>query len=709
MATDLSQNPLCSPSGLPYDAYDWSKIKFDHYRPAITEGMRVELEEIKAITANTEAPTFTNTILAMELSGDLFDRATSAFNNIALTDSTDAIMELESELAPLLSQHSDNIYLNEALFKRVDAVFNEYSADPAGFKTKNQLTPDDIRLLTETHKGFVLAGAKLNDADKSTMRQYNETLSSLENDFSQNLMKIDDTNGVVIDDVALLDGLTQDEIDNAASIAKERGLEGKFVLNLVNTSRNPLLLKLKNRSVRQQLFQCSTQRALTGDHNNVDVVYDTITTRAKVAQLLGYKTFADFQLVQEMAATPAKALAMLTSMVPNVLNNLRREAEDILVKLQAELGPDASLEAHDWEYYAEKVRADKYNVDPAVIREYFVQENVVKDGLFRTMNRLFGIDFKERTDIPVYHPDVKTYEIFEESGEPIALIYLDYFKRKGKSGGAWMSDHRSPNAQRSQKSVVANVMNVVKNPNGPSYCSLDEASTTFHELGHLLHSVFSYKIVHRSLASTNVSTDYVEFPSTTLEDYSIDPSVISHYAKHAQTGELLPKAELDRVLASTKFNLGFETYEYLAAAIVDLEWHSLTLQQIEDIFAKYPTKAEAIEAYEVEILKKHNAFVDYAPPRYKTQYFNHSMTSYSARYYAYMWSEILAADAFRYITQLSERPGITRENGDNIRQNCYATGNTRDLMEGYIAFRGSAPTTDALLLRRGLSVEGQTQ
>lgn len=709
-AEDLSSNPLCMESQFLYKSPNFPAIKIEHFKPAILEGMRIQLANIKKITDNTDVPTFENTILALELSDDLYEKARNILGNLSNSDSNDEIMALEDELTPLYSNHSDDIYLNEVLFQRVDTIFNQLqNAKPDDFP---HLTPEDRRLVEVYHNNFILAGAKLDTAGKAKMREYNELLSSLENKFSQNLIKITQNDGIVITDLKRLDGLTQDEIEAAAALAKERHLpEGSYVLSLVNTTRNPLLCNLNDRKVRQELFECSTKRGFDGEYAQTDIVYQILTTRAKVAELLGFPNYSSYQLSNQMAKNPANALAMLTSTVPNVLKNVACECEAITKRLQKDLlsndDAEQQVQAWDWEYYAEKVRADEFNVDPTTLREYFLFENVIEHGVFYTLNLLFGITFQKRTDIPTQHNDITVYEVFDADGTSLALFHADYFKRSSKSGGAWMSEWVSVNGERQQKSVTINNMNIVKS-NENTFLTLDEASTAFHELGHGLHAIFS-QARHRSLAGTNTSVDYVEFPSTTLEDWAIHPQILDNYAKHYKTGEKISADELQRVILSSKFNQGFETLEYVTAALIDLEWHNLSSDELATHFGKFgDDKAAAIQAFEKEILQKHGAYCSYVPPRYKTQYFNHSMTSYSASYYAYLWSELIAADCFRYITEFAPTPGPNRANGDKLRQECYATGNTRDLMAGYIAFRGQAPTSDALLLRRGLSVQDDT-
>lgn len=724
--TELRTNPLITPSTLPYQCPDFSKIKFEHFEPAIRFGMKKHKQEIDAIINNPAPATFENTIQALEYAGEIFSRSHGVFANLSYSDSNDQMMELEDTLSPLLSDHSDDIYLDEGLFKRVAAVYDNYKKNPALFKQMHE----DVRLLEVTYQGFVLSGARLNDADKAKMREYNKKLSVLENKFSQNLLKTEENTFLTIDNLDDLEGLGEDEIAVAKALAIEKGVATeeqqkdpkttKYVLNLVNTSRNPALTSLANREVRKKLFNLSTTRALEGEHGNAEIIYEILVLRAKVAGLLGFKNYSEYKLVDEMAKNPAKALQLLNSLVPGVLASVKNEKqlleEEMLQdeKLLATVGGDKTkikLESHDWEYYAEKVRSRKFNVDPDVLKEYLSYENVLNGALIDTMKELYGITFTERNDIPTYHADVKVWELKNEDGSDVGLFLGDYFKRSGKMGGAWSTSYVSKRKlPTTTPSVVVNVMNIPKAAtNGddknkkPTLVPFTDVSTILHEVSHGTHALFSTS-KYDSLGSTNTATDWVEVPSTFAEDFSYFPHILERYAKHYETGATIDKALLQRVIQSTKFNLGYETFEYLASALIDLKWHQMTEQELEQVFAKYPTKAQAIAAQEEQMLQDSSCAGQPIPPRYKTQYFNH-MIGYSSRYFAYIWSEVYAADAFRHIAVESKYGAdlpTMRRLGEVWRNEVLATGNTRDPEESYLAFRGKPATVDALLIRRGL-------
>eukprot|EP00461_Guttulinopsis_vulgaris_P004499 UN04501 len=672
--------------------------------------MKKQMEEIDAIVANPDAPTFENTILALEQSGEIFGNAHTTFANLSYSDSNDEIMALEDELSPILSNHSDDIHLNPTLFNRIKTVYDQYKADPAAFAQKYDA--EDIRLLTTTYDDFCLAGANLSDEDKAVLREYNVKIGALENKFSQHLLKTEEVEYLVINDVAELEGLSAEEIATAKNLAQERGIEteeGKeaYVLNLVNTTRNPALCSLKNRAVREKLFNLSINRASNGQYSNVEIVYELLTLRAKLAKLLGFESYAAYKLTKQMAKNPENALKLLTSMLPGTILGVQKEKEMLLEEMKKD-GINDELKAYDWEYYAEKVRESKFNVDPAMLKDYLPFDAVFQGAMIQTFNDLYGINLVP-IDIPVYHKDVKAYEIKDENGNGMGIFYGDYFKRQGKAGGAWMTDYKSPYSYPiKQNSVVCNVMNIPPSldENKPTFCpTISDASTVLHEYGHASHSYFSYNLKYSSLSSTNTSTDFVECPSTFHEDFVLMPHILERYAKHYLTNEPIDKTQLKRVIKASKFNVAYETFEYLTAALIDLKLHSLTENELEIIFTKYPTKADAIREYEIEILKSAGAYLDFIPPRYKTNYFNHSMTGYSSSYYAYIWSEIYAADAYRYINIESKNgqdKAKLRELGLKWRDEVLSRGNSRDVEESYQKFRGGPATTDALLMRRGL-------
>ncbi|WP_299597112.1 M3 family metallopeptidase [uncultured Microbulbifer sp.] len=688
LATPNAQdNPLLTPSSLQYQAPDFSEIKDGHFEPAFEQGMHEHLQEIQAIANSAEPASFNNTIVAMEQSGELLTRVSRIFFNLVGSDSNEARRALQSKLAPKLAAHSDSIYLNGALFARVEQLYNQ--------RVEKELDAESARLLENTYEKFVKAGAKLSEEQKVTLRALNEEHSTLTTQFSQNLLKLSKEIAVVVDEKSELDGLTENQIKSAAEAATAAGHEGKYLISITNTTRQPVLTSLKNRELRQRIWEASANRGTSGELDNRPLVKRLVQIRAQKADLLGYGNWAEYQLTSTMAEKPENVFSMLNSMVPAVVKNTQAEQADIQAMIEAE-GGDFDVQPWDWAYYAEKVRQAKYELDESQVREYFEFNRVLKDGLFYTMNRLYGVTFKPRPDLPVYHPDVQAFELFDHDGESLAIFYADYFARDGKRGGAWMSSFVGQSGLLKQKPVVVNVMNIPKGPEGEAtLVSFDHVTTMFHELGHGLHGMLS-SVHYPSLAGTAVSRDFVEFPSTFEEDWASHPEVLANYAYHYKTGEAIPEELLAKVMKAKNFNMGFDTLEYMSAALLDMEWHSLPAD----------AKPQDVEKFEAEALAKHGVDLAAVPPRYKSTYFAHSIGGgYSAGYYAYMWSEILAADAFAY---LRERGGLSRKNGDLYRKNILEVGNSRPPMESYVKFRGKEPTTDALLIRRGLKpVAGQ--
>lgn len=675
-------NPFYAESSLPFHAPDFTQIEFAHYRPALLAGMEQHSAEIATIANNEAAPTFDNTIVELERSGALLNRVASVFYNLAGSDSNDDFRALQAEMAPLMAAHSDNINLNAALFARVKAI---YDARDSG-----DLNAEQVRLVEDYYKGMVRAGAQLNDEQQAQIREINKELSSTTTQFQKNLMALVDENVIVVTDVAELAGLSDARIESLRAAAESRGLEG-YAITLTNTTRQSILAELENRELRQRIWEASANRG-TGntETDNRPLVKRLAELRADKAALLGYNTWADYVLETSMAKTPDAAQKLLRDLVPAVVSNVDAEKAAIQAMIEAE-GGDFTVQPWDWAFYAEKVRAEKYALDGDQVKQYFEFNRVVEDGVFYAMNQLFGITFEPRNDIPVYHPDVRVYEVKDVDGESLGLFYGDWFTRDSKRGGAWMSSFVSQSNLLGNKPVILNNMNIVKAPEGePTLLSFDEVSTMFHEMGHALHGMFS-DVMYPSLAGTSVSRDYVEFPSTFQEDWTLNPKVIANYAKHYETGEQIPTELLDKVLAARNFNQGFDTLEYVSAALLDLEYHTLTADET----------VEDVVAFEQQALAANN--VDYAavPPRYKSTYFAHVFAGgYSAGYYAYMWSEILAADAFAY---MQEQGGLTLENGQEFRDKILSQGNSKDPMQQYIDFRGQEPTVEALLKRRGLT------
>lgn len=673
-------NPLFSRSSLQYQAPDYAAIELEHFRPAFERGMQEQLAEIEAIADAQEPPSFDNTLVTMERSGQLLQRTAGVFFSLAGTVSTEELRALESEVAPLLSAHADSISLNSKLFARVEAVY----------QARDKLTGEDQRLAERVYARFVRAGAKLDEDAKAQIRELNNELSKLTTQFSQNLLATTKDSAVVVDDVAELAGLSDADIKGLAAAATEAGHEGKYLISLLNTTRQPVLSSLENRALRQRVWEASANRGVA---DNGPALLRIVELRAAKAKLLGYPTWADYVLEDQMAKTPGAVLKILDDLAPKAAAKAKAEAKQIqkaIKRDRSKLGGNFEVQPWDWAFYAEKVRAKKFDLDPAEIRGYFELESVLQNGLFFTMGKLYGIRFEERSDLPVYHPDVRTFEVFDEDGTSIGLFYADYYARDGKRGGAWMDAVVPQSKLLERKPVIVNVLNVPKPAKGePTLLTFDEATTMFHEMGHGVHGLFS-DANYPSLAGTSVPRDYVEFPSQFEEDWLIDPTVISNVAKHYKTGEPIPKALLDKLLASRKFDQGFDSLEYLGAALLDMEWHMIASG----------TKIPDAQAFEDQALAKHGVNYGPVPPRYKSTYFAHTFAGgYSAGYYAYLWTEVLAADAFAF---MGTQGGLTRANGDKFRALILSKGNTIDPMAQYVSYRGQEPTVDALLERRGL-------
>lgn len=680
-----TQNPLFQASTLQYQAPDFSVIKDEHFQPALEQGIKEQYQEILAIANNPAAPTFDNTIVAMEKSGALLNRASSVFYNLAGSNSNPALRKIQGEMAPKMAAHSDNINLNPALFARIEAIYND--------RNNLGLTPEAVRLVEVYHQRFIMAGAKLTDEQKVKIRALNEEQSTLTNEFSQRLLRLTKEIAIVVDSKEQLAGLSDSEITSAANDAKAAGHEGKYLINITNTTRQPILASLENRELRQRIWEASANRGLTGENETASLVSRLAQLRAERAALLGYENWASYRLTPQMAKTPEAVYSMFGSMVPAVVANTEKEAADIQAMIN-KTGGKFELAPWDWEFYAEKVRQEKYALDANSIRPYFEFNRVLEDGVFYTLKELYGVTLKPRPDLPVYHPDVKAYEMFDADGSSMAIFYADYFAREGKRGGAWMSSFVGQSFLEGTKPVVVNVMNIKKAPDGqPTFVSYNEVTTMFHEMGHGTHGMFS-KVTYPSLSGTSVSRDFVEFPSTFEEDWAAHPKVLANYAKHYETGKPIPDELLQKLLKSGSFNQGFDTLEYMAAALVDMEWHSLSPD----------APLQDVATFEANALKKHGLNITAVPPRYKSTYFAHAFPGgYSASYYAYMWSEILAADAFAYV---QTQGGLNREIGMKYRKTIREVGNSIAPMEAYKNFRGQEPTTEGLLNRRGLN---QTQ
>ncbi|MFN0054870.1 MAG: M3 family metallopeptidase [Planctomycetales bacterium] len=678
-----ADNPFAAPSSLPFHAPAFDTIRSEHFLPTFLFGMKQQLAEMQAIASQSAAPTFENTIEPMERSGALLTRVDNVFSNLTSADKTKALQNIETELAPLRAAHSDNILLNRPLFQRVEKVWQK--------KASLRLTEEQAEVLKQRYESFLRAGARLSDPDQGRIRSLNEQLSKLETKFEENLLAIAKERAIVVDTAEELDGLSSAEIAAAAEAAKANGHDGKYLLQISNTTRVPVLPSLNNRTLRQRVWEASAHRGLgrDGGIDNRGLVLEIAQLRAERAKILGYENHAAYKLQNQMAKTPAAARKLLTDLVPGVLERVQQEARDLEAMIKGS-GASHPLAPWDWEYYSEKVRKARFAVDEAALRPYFELDSVLKNGVFFTMNKLYGISFRERHDLPVYHPDVRVFDVLDRDGSQIGLFYADYFQRNTKRGGAWMSSIVDQSRLLHEQPVIVNCLNIPRPADGePALISFDNVTTLFHEMGHALHGLFS-DVTYPTVAGTATPRDFVEFPSTFEEDWAIQPEILANYARHYQTGEPIPNDLLDKAISAKKFNKGFETLEYLAAALLDLEWHMLTSDRI----------PSDVERFEAESLKKVGIDHPAVPPRYRTAYFAHIWSGgYSSSYYAYLWSEVLAADAFAHMLA---QGGCSLENGNGFRKNILSRGSSRDPMASYKAFRGAEPMVEALLIRRGL-------
>ncbi|WP_417762791.1 M3 family metallopeptidase [Shewanella sp.] len=674
-APTTAENVLLKKSPLDYEAPQYDKIKISDFLPAFDAGLKQHNEQIQAIINNSEAANFDNTIVAMEKSGEILDRTVRAFFQYSGLLSNDEVQKIEGDIMPRLTEHSDNIHMDPKLFARVKAVYD----------AKESLGDVEQRLVTKYYDDFVRAGAQLSDADKAKLRELNGELSKLSTEFGQNILKSFKDDTILVTDKAELAGLSDDEIASLADAAKAAGKEG-YMITLVNTTRQPIMMSLENRELRKKIWETSANRA---KDTNGPIVIKEAELRADKAKLLGYDTWADYKLADQMAGNPAAVFGILDDLAPKAVAKAKVEAADIQAEIKA-TGGDFELQPWDWNYYAEKVRKAKYDLDESQIKPYFEFNTVLNDGLFFAMNKLYGISFTPRPDLPVWEENVKAWEVHDKDGSVIGLFYVDPYARTGKNGGAWMDEIVTQNFLNNQKPVVYNALNIPKPAEGqPTLMTFDEVITMFHEFGHGIHGLFS-QVKYPSLAGTSTARDFVEFPSQANEDWALDPAVLANYAKHYKTGEQIPAELLKKIQAAASFNQGYNTVEYLGAALLDMEWHSI----------KPGTEIKDAQAFEAEALAKHG--MDYAPimPRYRSTYFSHAFSGgYNAGYYAYLWTEVFAADSFAHMMEMG---GLKAENGEKYRKAVLSQGNSHDLMQDYINFRGHKPTVDALLKRRGL-------
>ena len=674
-----ASNPFAKRSTLEYELPPFALIRDEHYLPAFYAGCEEQLAEVEAVIASGE-PTFENTLVAMEKSGQLLTRMLMVFYNKSSSDTSDALIAIEEELAPKLSAHSDSIRLNPDLFARIKSLYEK--------RESLGLNEEDANLLEKYYTDFIHAGAHLNEAQRETLKGLNEELSKLQTQFDKSVLADTNDLAVAVEDVKDLDGLSENEIAACAAAAKDRGLDGKYLITAVNFSGHPLLASLKNRELRKKLMENSLMKANRDNENDTKkILVEMSLLRAKRAKLFGVKNHAEYSLLTSTAKSPVNVHKMLRQIAPAAIRNAKAEAAD----LQKAIGTEFELESWDWDLYTEQVRLEKYNVDTTAMRPYFELERVLENGVFFAANKLFGISFRERKDLITYHPEARAFEVFNEDGSKLGLFIGDFYTRDSKHGGAWMNNLVDQNFLFNQLPVVVNNLNIPKPPGGqPTLLTFDEIVTLFHEFGHALHGLLS-QVTYIRTSGTNVERDFVEFPSQVNEMWILWPEVVQNYARHHETGEKLPQEWIDNLEAAKTFNEGHATTSYLAAAILDLAWHEL-----ED-----GDSVDDVVAFEKKAIEDYGLAFGPVPTRYRSTYFSHIYAGgYSAGYYGYIWSEILDAES---VDWFKENGGLTRKNGEHFRQQLLGRGGSIDSMQMFKNFRGREATIAPLLKRRGLN------
>ena len=683
--SETGGNPLLEESTLPYGAPDFSRIKTSDYVPAVKAAIEEKRANIKTITDNEEAPTFENTIVAYEESGRLLERVTNVLYALVSADKTPEIAEAEKEVTPLLTDLDNEVMFNKALFERIKTVYDNH---------RDQLEGEDQRLLDETYKQFVRSGALLSDEDAAEMKKMNLRIADLQQQWGDALQAATNDAAVWVETKEELAGLSEADIAQCKEDAASRGGKAPYCIVIVNTTQQALLASLDNRDLRRRVFEASIHRADgNGKHNTFAICTEIAQLRARQAQLMGYDTYAAYSLEKTMAKTPDNVYAFLRQLIAAYTPKADAETKAIEAYAKLKEGSDFTLEPYDRFYYSAKMKKEMLNISDEEVKPYFNADSVRQNGVFYAANRVYGLTFKERTDIPVYHPDVKVYEVFDKDGKPMALFYSDLYRRPTKRGGAWMSEFLNQSRQRQQKPVIYNVCNSAKAPEGqPSLLTWDEVTTMFHEFGHALHALLS-DCQYNSLAGTSVARDFVEMPSQFNESFASIPEIFDHYAKHAVTGEPMPAELKERMLKSINFQTAYALGENLGATCVDMAWHMLPADQIPSV--------EEAQQFEINALEHVGLLNRQVPPRYMTSYFNHIWGSgYAAGYYSYLWTEVLAvniADCF------AQRGALNPEVGQDMRDKILSRGNTRDLMQIFTDFTGMEhPDASGLLKARGL-------
>lgn len=684
-------NPFFQQSTLPYQYPQFDKIKDSDFAPAFDRGMADNTVEINAIANNPAAPSFDNTIIAMEKAGQILGRATTVFFNLSSANTNDALDKLDADYSPKFAAHFDSVYLNAKLFARIKILYNSRST--------LGLDAQGVRLVERYYTDFMRSGANLSEAQKTRVKAINGELATLSTQFSQNVLAEVNDSAIIVTDRAELAGLSDEQIAGLADSAKEKNMPGKYRIALVNTTIQPILPQLDNRALRERLHNASIARGARGNAwDNRGIVSKVAKLRAERAAIMGFTSYAAFSMAEETAKNPEAVNAMLEKMAPPAVANARKEGAVLQAMIDSEQKAKGektfALEPWDWSYYTEKVRKAQYDFDESQLKPYLEATNVLEKGVFFAATQLYGLTFKLRTDLPVYHKDVTVYEVFNEDGSHLALVVIDNYARSSKRGGAWMSSYVNQSELMGTSPVVAFHLNVTKPSEGkPALMTWDDANTAFHEFGHVLHGMFS-DVKYPYFSGTNVPRDFVEFPSQVNEMWTDWPSILANYAVHWQTGEPMPKALLDKVFAAAKFNQGFTTASYLGSAMLDQKWHQVSADKLPN--------ADGVLAYEAKALK--DVGLDYAavPPRYRTNYFSHIMGGYAAGYYAYIWSEVLDANTVAWI---KNHGGLTRENGDRFRAKLLSQGGSKDALQLFRDFAEQEPDINPLLERRGLTVE----
>ena len=675
MEKNIIKNPLLEKSNLPYGAPDFSKIEDKHYKEAIFEAMQLQKERVTKIIENKEVPTFENTIIALEKSGKELRSVTNVFFAITSANTNETLEEVQKEVSPKLSSHRDSIFLNNELFLKIKKIYEEREALKLDFESN--------RLLEFYYETFIFSGANLSEKDKQELKKINEELATLVNQFNLNTLQNRKENALIVTNEEELEGLTKEEKETILQ------KDGSWKIPLLNTTQQPFFISLKNRETRKKLYEKSWNRAIKGEYATEKIITKIAKLRAQKAKLLGYNNYAEWALQKSMAKTPGVVFNFFNELLPIATKKVKEEAEDIKKIINSEGGKiEENIAPYDWDYYAEKVRKQKYDLDESQIKPYFELFNVLENGVFYAATRLYGITFKKRKDIPVYHPDVVVYELFEESGEALGLFYGDFYARESKKGGAWMSSFVTQTKLLEQKPVIYNVCNYTKpSGNAPVLLTYSEVETLYHEFGHALHGFFADQ-KYPSLSGTAVARDFVEFPSQFNENWALYPNILKNYAFHYQTKEIIPQSLIEKIKKASSFNQGYAFTEVLLAAFLDMQWH--TLSDIEEI--------DNVTLFEEEQAMK--KFPKEVPPRYRSTYFSHIFGGgYGAGYYSYQYSEMLDHDAFNWF---EENGGITRENGQRLRDMVLSRGNTEDYQQMYEKFRGKLPTITPLLKARGL-------